>query len=319
MSYSRKQYLSEQREKTPCKFDEGISYYEFEQIAKKVAKQFPRIKVVTAVGANIYCTVESQTRYSDWFFRVNFNNWGHINGTYWYFTENDDSDMHYQYGYKVSAEVNKILANKGISFPDYDGIISEDDEAGTSAALSYVVEESFWEKLFTKRRQIEFECSADSLVGEHIYYVVALLKRWGFKNIKTCCIKDVGNESKNYIYEVDHISIKDAVYVRKGSVFPSNAAITIYYHDKQEITIKHSVNYYKRKNYVSVGDEFVDMGFSKIYERKIEDLVTGWITKDGSVENVLVKIGNKEIQMEKGQQYEFDTPIIITYHTFKYI
>lgn len=151
MGYSRKQDLREKREKTPCKFDEGILYYEFEQIAKKIAKQFPRIKEVIVVGADIFCTVESRTGYSDWCFRVNFNDWGHITGTYWYYTDNHDSDMHYLYGKQVQGEVTKILTNKGFTFPDYDGIVCEDDNAGTSAGLSHIVEESFWKRLFAKR------------------------------------------------------------------------------------------------------------------------------------------------------------------------
>ena len=46
---------------------------------------------------------------------------------------------------------------------------------------------------------------------------------------------------------------------------------------------------------LKVGDELESMGFSNIYERKINDLVTGWIKKNGSVEEVLVEINDKEI------------------------
>ena len=319
MGYERGQNLSEKRQRTPCKFDDGISYHEFEQIAKKAAEKFPRIKQVTVGNAEIYCTVESITGYTDWYFRVNFNDWGHITGTRWSYTSNSDSNLHKAFGEEVAREVCKILKNKGISLPDYCGIVNEDDKVGTADGLSYEAEESLWEKLFAKRRQIGFEYSSKKLTGEHVYYVVALLKRWGFKNIESRCIKDIGKNSNKYIYEVDHISVEDKTHIRKGDVFASNAEIVVYYHEKQEIKMPYSAKHYKHKNYVSVGDEFVNMGFSKIYERKIEDLITGWITKDGSVEDVFVKLDNVEIQLKKGQLYEFDTPIIITYHTFKYL
>ena len=65
---------------------------------------------------------------------------------------------------------------------------------------------------------------------------------------------------------------------------------------------------------LKVGDELESMGFSNIYERKINDLVTGWIKKNGSVEEVLVEINDKEVPINKNQLYEFDTKIIILYH-----
>lgn len=67
---------------------------------------------------------------------------------------------------------------------------------------------------------------------------------------------------------------------------------------------------------LKVGDELESMGLSNIYERKINDLVTDWIKKDGSVEEVLVEINDKEVPINKNQLYEFDTKIIILYHTF---
>ena len=67
---------------------------------------------------------------------------------------------------------------------------------------------------------------------------------------------------------------------------------------------------------LKVGDELESMGFSNIYERKTNDLVTSWIKKNGSVEELLVEINDKEVPINKNQLYEFDTKIIILYHTF---
>ena len=55
---------------------------------------------------------------------------------------------------------------------------------------------------------------------------------------------------------------------------------------------------------LKVGDELESMGLSNIYERKINDLVTGWIKKDGSVEEVLVEINDKEVPINKNQLYD---------------
>lgn len=55
---------------------------------------------------------------------------------------------------------------------------------------------------------------------------------------------------------------------------------------------------------LKVGNELESMGLSNIYERKINDLVTGWIKKDGSVEEVLVEINDKEVPINKNQLYD---------------
>lgn len=55
---------------------------------------------------------------------------------------------------------------------------------------------------------------------------------------------------------------------------------------------------------LKVGDELESMGLSNIYERKLNDLVTGWIKKNGSVEKVLVEINDKEIPINKNQLYD---------------
>ena len=72
----------------------------------------------------------------------------------------------------------------------------------------------------------------------------------------------------------------------------------------------------KNKNYVGVGDQLQNLGFSNIYERKLHDLATGWLTKNGSVEEVLVNIGGEETVIQKKRAYDFDVEIIISYHTF---
>ena len=75
----------------------------------------------------------------------------------------------------------------------------------------------------------------------------------------------------------------------KGDIFPENAKVVITYHVKQEINIS---------------------------ERKIKDLVTGWMIKDGSVEEIFIINGGKESPICKDYSYEYDAKIIITYHTF---
>ena len=81
-----------------------------------------------------------------------------------------------------------------------------------------------------------------------------------------------------------------------------------------QIKIPTSASYYEGENYKEVMAELEKSGFKAIKTKAIEDLVTGWITKDGEIEEV--SIGGKTDYSE-GQWVAEDEEIIITYHTFE--
>ncbi|PWL74021.1 MAG: DUF4839 domain-containing protein [Clostridiales bacterium] len=67
------------------------------------------------------------------------------------------------------------------------------------------------------------------------------------------------------------------------------------------------------RNYEDVYKDFEKAGFTNIQLEKIDDLITGWLTKDGEVEAVSVD-GNSEYSPDKW--YPSDVAVVITYHTF---
>lgn len=69
----------------------------------------------------------------------------------------------------------------------------------------------------------------------------------------------------------------------------------------------------KGKNYQDVVEIFEGNGFSNIKTEKIEDLITGWLTKDGEVEEVSVG-GNVDYSAD--EWVDSDTKIVVRYHTF---
>lgn len=70
----------------------------------------------------------------------------------------------------------------------------------------------------------------------------------------------------------------------------------------------------KGKDYNKVVDDFKSKGFNNIKTEKLEDLITGLITKDGEVEEVSVG-GN--VGYSADEWISSDTEVIIKYHTFK--
>lgn len=314
---ARRDDVNTKRKNTICHFKDGLTYEDFSSIAHKVAKRIRRIKTINVQGPVIYCTVESQTGYSDWDFKVDFNDWGHITGTYWKWVENYDSNIPEHFGQMVSGEVHQFLRDKSIYLPEFSDYVNDDKVLGTTNGLTSQYKSNFFRKIISKENQVISRYDSQNLTGEHIYVVVAMLRKNGYKNIKSIPVKDIGVNSTKDLYEVELVVINGTSFFEKGDVFSENAQVLITYHLKQEISIPHAMNQYKRKNYIEVGDQLQALGFSNIYERKIKDLKTGWVIKDGSVEEILVNTTDGEKPYSKNELYEYDIEIVITYHTYK--
>lgn len=99
------------RKNTLCFFDDGISEYEFEILVKCAGKGIKRLKSITVVGPIVYGTVRTQSGLSEWHFNIDFNNYGHITGTYWLSSENDDSDIPKHIADNISSAINNYSSS----------------------------------------------------------------------------------------------------------------------------------------------------------------------------------------------------------------
>jgi hypothetical protein len=75
---------------------------------------------------------------------------------------------------------------------------------------------------------------------------------------------------------------------------------------------KNSSNY-KGSNYSTVIAELRAAGFSNVRTTVLDDLIMGWLTKDGEVESVEV---DGSTTFRAGARYAPDVPIVVTYHTY---
>lgn len=310
---SRKYAINSIRENTPCFFRDGISCQEFCDMANRIGKKINRIKEVYVNGATVFCTVESQTGYSDWEFNVDFNNWGHITGTRWTWSENTDSNIPEHFGSMMTSAIHQLLSDRGVHLRDYSDVVDENPTLGTKEGLEFRKKVGFIKKIFSKKRTVISQFDSTSLTGEHLYPVISFLRNNGFCNVKSIPIKDVGRDSESFLFEVEQIFINGCSFFEEGDAFNENSVVIITYHEKQEIVMPFDGKHFIRRNYVNVCDELQALGFSRIYEQGIRDLITGWVKKDGSVERVTVS--GKELH--KGATYVYDDELIIYYHTFK--
>jgi hypothetical protein len=81
------------RKNSICLFQDGISRDDFEKIANIVCRRVKRISSINVNGPIISCTVRTQSGISEWKFKVDFNDFGHITGKYWLSSENNDSKI----------------------------------------------------------------------------------------------------------------------------------------------------------------------------------------------------------------------------------
>lgn len=163
-------------------------------------------------------------------------------------------------------------------------------------------------------KSIPISYSSDSLLGEDYNDTIRKFEMAGFTRIETY---------PNYDLDMDDISIENTVYKIKirgksdfdnDSKFPYYARIKVYYHTLKKIPIPVSSNKAKKMDYTDLVGKLEKAGFVNITTIPDCDLVTGWITKDGSVESM--KIDYDE-DFSQNDLFRPDVRIYITYHTFK--
>lgn len=163
-------------------------------------------------------------------------------------------------------------------------------------------------------KRISVPCDIQDVIGKKVSYVTSLFEKNAFSNIITVPIKDIYVNSLYEVGQVEQVVVAGSTYFEIGEQVPYDSEIVITYHVKKEIVIPVSGKRFRKTNYIVSGDYLQDLGFTEIYERPIRDLTTGWITKDGSVERVI--IGDND-SVKVNSVFPYDVEIVIEYHTFK--
>lgn len=83
----------ERRKSAECIFDDGITQEEFEVIVKRAGKGIKRLSELKVDEMAVIGTVHSQSGITDWNFKIDFSDYGHLTGKFWMSTDNDDSEI----------------------------------------------------------------------------------------------------------------------------------------------------------------------------------------------------------------------------------
>lgn len=111
---SRKAEHEEERARTrfPCEFSDELPEALFYQIVQQEAKKIKRIKNVNQNGSDVYCDVISQSGITTWSFSLDFNDYGHLTGNFWYSSDNDDSDIPLILGRRIKSAIEIFLESR---------------------------------------------------------------------------------------------------------------------------------------------------------------------------------------------------------------
>lgn len=167
--------------------------------------------------------------------------------------------------------------------------------------------------LFNKKK-ILLEYSYSDFIGEDIDFVTEKLKDNGFSNILIAPLKDLYVGSNKSVGEVEEVYINGKSQFSNGELVKYDEEILVTFHTKKEFKFPYSIREMINQNYKKIAQELMEIGFTEVYIAPLEDLMTGWIKKDGTVMNVIIEGINS---IKEGMYIEYDREIVIQYHSFK--
>lgn len=80
------------------------------------------------------------------------------------------------------------------------------------------------------------------------------------------------------------------------------------------ISMPSSSKDFEGTGYEKVVDDLAKAGFSNVESKALDDLITGWLTKEGSVETIAV---NGDSLFTTDDSFPKDAEIVVSYHSFK--
>ena len=99
----------EKRKRIPCTFNDEISETDFKEIVSLAAKELKRLRHYSIEGCVVRGTVISQSGQSEWKFSIDFNDYGHITGKYWIYSDNKESNLPSGFANKIQERIKNRL------------------------------------------------------------------------------------------------------------------------------------------------------------------------------------------------------------------
>lgn len=161
---------------------------------------------------------------------------------------------------------------------------------------------------------INVTVASTEAVGADYDQIVEKLEEAGFTNIYIEPEYDLEIENIEDEGKISGIKINGDSEFDDLSQYPYDAKIDIIFHALKNIEVPVSAKTAKKMNFAELEAMLKNAGFVNIRIEKKYDLITGWITKDGTVDEISI---NGDTVFSENAAYRPDAEIIIVYHTFK--
>ncbi|MDR1590815.1 MAG: GYF domain-containing protein [Puniceicoccales bacterium] len=130
--------------------------------------------------------------------------------------------------------------------------------------------------------------------------------------------RQFSNEHRGHQFSSRHVEekvIKGAIAICIALMIATVVGVSFLYIQQQANAkiMPHSAKELEGKNYQDVITRLKTAGFTNVKTEIVDDLVIGWLTKDGEVESVSV---NGKTNFNSGSKFPIDAKIVVTYHTF---
>lgn len=109
-------------------FMDDISEEDFINIVTSCIRPSNRIKEITTKGPIVYGTVYTQSRLSEWDFEIDFNDYGHITGSYWLTSDNDDSSIPRHIAESIKEALKKAISDYSDDSPKKEFIYDDPEK-----------------------------------------------------------------------------------------------------------------------------------------------------------------------------------------------
>ena len=164
------------------------------------------------------------------------------------------------------------------------------------------------------KKLIPVGMSSEEMKGLHYEDVSNKLKTAGFLNVRLESLDDLKIEDENQEGLVEQVVIGDVHSFSETKKFSYEEEVVVRYHAVKEISSPISSEDAEGKNYKDIVKKFEKSGFINVKTKPIYDLITGWLTSDGEVEEILID-GDNDVSTYSS--FRPDAEVIIRYHTFK--